>query len=54
MPVSNDLLIRTAFFMQSALGSEIVDSTAVATETDFIRVITNTTIQEYKRFVGIS
>ena len=54
MPVSDDLLLRTAFAMQSALGSEIVDSAAVTTETNFVQVVTNTTIKEYKRFVGIS
>ena len=54
MPVSNQLLLRTAQIMYNALGSEIVDSAEVTTETNFVQVVTQTAITEYKRFIGIS
>ena len=54
MPIYPAQIRLTMKRIQSALGSEIVDSAEVTTETNFVQVVTNTTIKEYKRFVGIS
>ncbi|CBK22809.2 uncharacterized protein [Blastocystis hominis] len=54
MPVSCGEIVNTMKRMQSELGSEIVDSAEVTTETNFIEVVTQTAITEYKRFIGIS
>ena len=54
MPVSGNLLLRTAKIMERGLGSEIVDSASASTETDFVDIVTKTTVREYKRFIGIS
>ena len=53
MPVSGNLLLRTAKIMESGLGSSIVDSASVSTEEDFVDIVTKTTVREYKRFIGI-
>ena len=54
MPVSNRLLLKTASIMQSVLGTKLVNSVPVTTETNFAEIITNTTVTEYKKFIGIS
>ena len=54
MPVSASKITLTLERMRSALGSEIVDSAIASTETNFVEVVTKTTITEYKRFIGIS
>ena len=54
MPISPAEIKLTMERMQKALGSKIVDSAEVTTETNFVQVVTDTTITEYKRFVGIS
>ena len=54
MPVSCGQIVNTMKRMQSELGPEIVDSAEVTTETNFIEVVTQTTVTEYKRFIGIS
>lgn len=54
MPVSVAEIRLTMKRMQSALGPNIVDSAEVTTETNFVEVVTKTTISEYKRFIGIS
>ena len=54
MPVSNRLLLKTAGIMQSVLGTKLVNSVPVTTETNFAEIITNTTVTEYKKFIGIS
>ena len=54
MPVSEAVITLTMKRMQSALGSKIVDSAPVTTETNFVKMVTDTAITEYKRFVGIS
>ena len=54
MPVSENVITLTMKRMQSALGSKIVDSAPVTTETNFVKMVTDTAITEYKRFVGIS
>ena len=54
MPVSNNNLERTANIMQKGLGKTIVNSAPVTTETNFVKMVTDTAITEYKRFVGIS
>ena len=40
--------------MEQALGNTIVESAEVTTETNFVEVVTSTTVNEYKRFIGIS
>ena len=54
MPVSNRLLLNTAEMMQFALGSNLVNSASVTTETNFVEIITRTIATEYKRFIFIS
>ena len=54
MPVSDAVITKTMDRMQRALGPKIVDSAQVTTETNFVQVVTQTAITEYKRFVGIS
>ena len=54
MPVNEIEITHTMRRMQSALGTNIVDSAPVTTETDFVKMVTDTAITEYKRFVGIS
>ena len=54
MPISPANITHTMKRMQSALGSKIVDSAPVTTETNFVKMVTDTAITEYKRFVGIS
>ena len=54
MPVSDAVITNTMDRMQRALGPKIVDSAEVTTETNFVQVVTQTAITEYKRFIGIS
>ena len=54
MPVSDAVITKTMERMQSALGPEIVDSAEVTNQTNFVQVVTQTAITEYKRFIGIS
>ena len=54
MPISPAEIRLTMQRMQNALGPKIVDSAEVTTETNFVEVVTNTAVTEYKRFIGIS
>ena len=54
MPISPAQIKLTMARMQSALGPKIVDSAEVTNQTNFVQVVTQTAITEYKRFIGIS
>ena len=54
MPVSDAVITKTMERMQSVLGPKIVDSAEVTNQTNFVQVVTQTAITEYKRFIGIS
>ena len=53
MPVNVAEIVTTMKRMRNALGTEIVDSTP-ANRDNFVKIVTQTTVNEYKRFVGIS
>ena len=54
MPINRSSIKLTMRRMRAALGETIVSSTAVTKETDFARIVTETAISEYIRFIGIS
>ena len=54
MPIRPAEIKLTMDRMQRALGPKIVNSAEVTTETNFVQVVTQTAITEYKRFIGIS
>lgn len=54
MPIQPAQIKLTMGRMQSNLGSDIVDSAVVTNQTNFVQVVTQTAITEYKRFIGIS
>ena len=54
MPTGDATITYTMKRMQSVLTSKIVDSTVITSETNYVQVITQTAVDEYKRIVGIS
>ena len=53
MPVNVAEIVTTMKRMRDALGTDIVDSTP-ANRDNFVKIVTQTAVNEYKRFVGIS
>ena len=53
MPVNFAEIVTTMKRMQRKLGTDIVNSTS-ANRSNFVKIITETTVNEYKKFVGIS
>ena len=54
MPTGDATITYTMKRMQSVLTSKIVDSTVITSETNYVQVITQTAVDEYKRIIGIS